>query len=112
MMHEADAGAGPQQWSVACLCAEWCGVCRNYRAVFEQVAQQHPTTTFRWIDVEDAADAATDLEVESFPTVLIRHGAEVRFFGPLPPHAATLSQLLRSLRVGAAEQVVAAGTGG
>ena len=40
---------------VACLCADWCGVCRDYRARFEQMQARFPDTQFLWIDVEDEA---------------------------------------------------------
>jgi hypothetical protein len=29
-------------WLVVCLCAEWCGVCREYRSRFEQVLARLP----------------------------------------------------------------------
>jgi hypothetical protein len=39
---------------VVCLCAEWCGVCRDYRHSFEQVklaiAADHPQAQFVWLD--------------------------------------------------------------
>ena len=48
----AAALAGPR-WTVACLCALWCGTCGTYRATFEELAARHPDTVFVWIDIED-----------------------------------------------------------
>ncbi|MGJ7507743.1 thioredoxin family protein [Variovorax sp. GT1P44] len=83
---------------VVCLCAEWCGACREYRPLFEQVARAHPAFRFAWVDVEDHADIADDFDVETFPTMLVADAAGTRFLGPLLPHAETLSRLLGALQ--------------
>src|SRR5659263_77846 len=46
----------PASVLVVCLCAQWCGVCRDYRQRFTQVQAQFPAVRFLWIDVEDEAD--------------------------------------------------------
>lgn len=61
---------------VACLCAEWCGTCRSYRATFANLAARYPQHCFVWVDVEDHADALGDLDVENFPTLLVQRGRE------------------------------------
>jgi thiol-disulfide isomerase/thioredoxin len=83
---------------VVCLCAEWCGACREYRPLFEQVARAHPGFRFAWVDIEDHADIADDFDVETFPTLLIADAAGTRFLGPLLPHAETLTRLLGALQ--------------
>jgi thiol-disulfide isomerase/thioredoxin len=85
---------------VACLCAAWCRTCDEYRPAFEQVARRHPELRFAWIDIEDESDALgpVALDVEDFPTVLVARGSEVRFFGALLPHAATLERTLEAAR--------------
>jgi thioredoxin-like negative regulator of GroEL len=79
---------------VVCLCADWCGLCRDYHEVFVQMAARYPRLCFVWLDIEDQADLVGDVEVETFPTVLIADGEGTRFFGPLTPQAQTLSRLL------------------
>ena len=81
---------------VVCLCAEWCGVCRDYRARFEQVQAKFPQARFLWIDVEDEADLLHPLDVEDFPTLLLAVGDTPRFFGPLTPQPETLERLIRA----------------
>jgi thiol-disulfide isomerase/thioredoxin len=81
---------------VVCLCADWCGVCRDYRATFAQVQAQFPQFQWQWVDVEDEADLLHPLEVENFPTLLLAVGTEPRFFGPLPPQPALLERLIRA----------------
>jgi thioredoxin-like negative regulator of GroEL len=82
---------------VACLCAEWCGTCRDYRGVFEAAAAA-VGARFAWIDIEDHPEVAGDLEIENFPTLLIARGERVVFFGTVTPHAATLASLLERAR--------------
>ncbi|RZI74405.1 MAG: thioredoxin [Variovorax sp.] len=83
---------------VVCLCAEWCGACREYRPLFEQVARAHPSLRFAWVDIEDHADIADDFDVETFPTILVAGSDGTRFIGPLLPHAETLSRMLSALQ--------------
>ncbi|MDM0058597.1 thioredoxin family protein [Variovorax fucosicus] len=83
---------------VVCLCAEWCGACREYQPLFEQVAQAHPALRFAWVDIEDHAELADDFDVETFPTILVAGGDGTRFIGPLLPHAETLSRMLSALQ--------------
>ena len=82
---------------VVCLCAEWCGTCRDYRPLFQEVARAHPGLRFAWVDIEDHADIADAFDVETFPTLLVAGADGTRFLGPLTPHAQTLSRLLDSL---------------
>ena len=96
---DTDAPETPSAaWWVVCLCASWCGVCRDYRALFDTLAQAHPEARFVWVDVEDEEDVAGDLDVETFPTLLIADGRQARFLGPLLPQTAVLARLLASLQ--------------
>ena len=86
---------------VACLCAEWCGSCREYRATFAALAAQFAgSAEFAWVDVEDEADALADLDVENFPTLLLADAAGPRFLGPVTPQAATAERLIRGVLAG------------
>ena len=87
----------PVRW-VICLCADWCGLCRDYSDVFAQMAARYPSSRFVWLDIEDQADLVGDMEVETFPTLLIAEAEGMQFMGPLLPHAETLSRLLDSLQ--------------
>ena len=49
------------RWVVACLCAGWCDVYKQYREGFDALAEQYPQHHFVWIDIEDQADLVGDL---------------------------------------------------
>ena len=89
---------------VVCLCAEWCGACREYRPLFAQVERAHSGLRFAWVDIEDHADLADDFDVETFPTILVAGADGTRFVGPLLPHAETLSRMLTALPVAQASE--------
>jgi thiol-disulfide isomerase/thioredoxin len=90
---------------VACLCAEWCSSCREYRATFAALATQFAADAeFAWIDVEDDADALGDPEIENFPTLLIADRDALRFLGPVTPQAQTAERLVRQALDGALTQ--------
>ena len=86
---------------VACLCAEWCGSCREYRATFAALATQFAgDADFAWVDVEDDADALGDPDVENFPTLLIADAGGPRFLGAVTPHPQTAERLIRGALAG------------
>lgn len=92
----AVAAVHDDAWTVACLCAAWCGTCASYRAAFDGLAARHPDKTFVWIDIEDQADVVGDLDVENFPTLLLQHGDTVAFFGTVVPDAQVAERLIAS----------------
>ncbi len=87
-----------KQWWVVCLCAAWCGVCREWQPLFEEQARAHPALRFAWVDVEDEADTMGDVEVETFPTLLVAVGREPLFLGPIPPSAPQFARLLATFQ--------------
>ena len=84
------------EFLVACLCAAWCGTCRDYAAGFHALAERFPDTRFLWLDVEDEADLLDDYEVDNFPTLLIQRHDAVLFFGPMLPHHDLLQRTIES----------------
>ena len=86
---------------VVCLCADWCRACKDYRVVFSKMAQElaekYPDSRFVWIDVEDSADLVGDLDIETFPTLLVGHDDRLNFLGAVTPQPEVLSRLLYSL---------------
>lgn len=96
-LRAADPNLAQAPAAVLCLCAAWCRLCDEYRTVFDAARAAHPQLRFRWVDIEDEAEALGDLDIETFPTLLIACGDTLRHAGPLPPQAAVLERLLRDL---------------
>lgn len=85
----------PATIQVVCLCADWCGTCREYGQAYAALQQSYPQASFHWVDVEDEADLLGDLDVENFPTLLIGVAGQPVFFGVLLPHIQTLERLVQ-----------------
>jgi thioredoxin 1 len=85
---------------IACLCAAWCRLCDEYRPMLQALAAEFTRAGVRahwhWVDIEDEADLVGDLDVETFPTLVIADDAQVRFAGPVTPQRETLQRLLRA----------------
>lgn len=86
----------PTPLLVACLCADWCGTCREYRTQFEQLTQQMTGVHGVWVDVEDESELVDPIEVEDFPTLLIASPTHTLFFGTVLPHMQTLQRLVEA----------------
>jgi len=100
-MSAPESGARPRLL-VACLCAAWCGSCRDYRGTFEALAASFDgQADFAWVDVEDEADALGDLDIENFPTLFIARADEALFLGPVTPQPGTAERLIKSALEGA-----------
>lgn len=84
-------------FDVTCLCAQWCGTCRDYARVFEQCQQALPQHRYRWIDIEDEADVVGDPDIETFPTLLVSLDGHAVFAGPVLPRLGDIDRLLQAL---------------
>lgn len=85
-------------WWVACLCAAWCGVCRDWLPLFTAQARAHAGMRFAWVDVEDEDETMGDVDIETFPTLLVGRGDEVLYLAPIPPLANQFTRLLARLQ--------------
>lgn len=79
------------------LCAAWCGTCKEFRETFETLAAAQTDRAFVWLDVEDDADLAGDIEVENFPTLAIFQRDRLLHFGVSFPQRGIVARLLSTL---------------
>lgn len=83
--------ASVQAW---CLCAAWCGVCRDFAPLLAQARHERPDVQLRWLDVEDEAEWLDALDVENFPTLLLVVDGRAVFLGTVTPQLGTLLTLI------------------
>ena len=64
--------------------AKWCGPCRNFKPVMEEVASEGHSVQF--IDIDESGELADEYRITSVPTVVIEvNGTAVdRFTGAIP----------------------------
>ena len=90
-----DLAQSSQKDFVACLCATWCGTCRDYQERFESMQSLYPNASLVWVDIEDKADIVDPVDLENFPTLLISKAGQLTFFGVVTPQKETLERLLQ-----------------
>lgn len=78
----------------AVLCAAWCRTCDAYRPVFDALRVAHADVQWHWVDIEDDAELVGDIDVQTFPTLVLADGEHVWFAGPVLPHADVAHRLL------------------
>jgi thioredoxin len=80
--------------------ASWCGPCKTFAPVFEEMARHNPDIYFGKVNTEVASDLAAAFQVRSIPTIIAFREGELVFeqSGLLPPRA--LGELLGALRGG------------
>lgn len=66
--------------------------------MFEELADEWPQVRFEWVDVEDEEDVVGEIDVETFPTILITDGHVARFLGPVLPQAQVLGRMLQGMQ--------------
>lgn len=100
---------------VVCLCAAWCGTCGEYEPLFKALQAALPGHRYRWIDIEDESDLVGDIDVETFPTLLVARRGQVLFAGPVLPRLADAqrlveAQLERASAVSATDRLIPSGS--
>jgi thiol-disulfide isomerase/thioredoxin len=100
MTTSSPASTTPQLW-VFCLCAQWCGTCREYQPLFDQLAINMPQARFVWVDVEEHDALLGELDIENFPTLLLADAKQRPCFaGTVLPHADTLQRMSQAALAG------------
>jgi hypothetical protein len=91
--------AGDEAWIVACLCAQWCGICRGWHDAFRALAAEGllPGARWLWVDIEQQADALGDFEPENFPVLAVQRGERLLYCATLPQQSANWRRMIEAV---------------
>lgn len=78
--------------------AAWCGPCRAFAPVYEQVSQKHDDVVFGKIDTEAQQELAAGAQITSIPTVMGFRDGILLFAQPGVLPAAGLESLISQLK--------------
>ncbi len=78
--------------------ASWCGPCRTFGPIYEQVAGQHPDLVFGKVDTEAEQQLAAEFGIRSIPTLAIIRDRVVVFSQPGVLPAEALEDLVTQVR--------------
>ena len=78
--------------------APWCGPCKGFAPIFEQVAQENPDVAFVKVNTDEETGLAGGFAIRSIPTLMIFREQVIVFqqAGALPKGA--LDDILRQVR--------------
>ncbi|MDX1351624.1 MAG: thioredoxin [Thiomicrorhabdus sp.] len=62
--------------------AEWCGPCKQFGPVFEEISNKYPDITFCKVNVEEEEQLAGMFQVRSIPTLVFMREKIVVFSNP------------------------------
>lgn len=85
--------------------ASWCGPCRTFGPIYEQVSEGHDDVVFGKIDTEAQPQLAAEFNIRSIPTLAIIRDRVVVFSQPGVLPAEALEDLLVQVRGLDMEQV-------
>ncbi len=51
--------------------APWCGPCRGFAPVFENVSEKHPDVVFAKVNTDEEQEIAAHFQIRSIPTLMI-----------------------------------------
>jgi thioredoxin len=51
--------------------APWCGPCRSFAPIYEDVAEQHPDVVFAKVNTEEERELAGAFGIRSIPTLMV-----------------------------------------
>lgn len=78
--------------------AEWCGPCRIFGPIFEEVAKEHDDIVFGKIDTEANQDLAAAFQISSIPTLMVFRDDIIVFSQPGVLQKPQLNELIQAVR--------------
>jgi thioredoxin 1 len=85
--------------------AAWCGPCRTFGPIYEQVSEQHDDIVFGKVDTEDQQELAAQFGIRSIPTLAILRDNVLLFSQPGVVPAEGLEDLISQVRALDMEEV-------
>ncbi|MFD2758751.1 thioredoxin [Gulosibacter faecalis] len=85
--------------------AEWCGPCKQFGPIYEQVSESHPDITFGKVDTEANQALAGQLGIRSIPTLMAFRDGVLMFnqAGAMP--AAGVEQVIEAVAAADMDEV-------
>lgn len=78
--------------------APWCGPCRSFAPVFEQIAAKHDDVTFAKVNTEEQQELATGMGIRSIPTLMVFREQVLLFSQPGALTASQLEELVTQVK--------------
>ena len=78
--------------------ASWCGPCKSFAPIYEQVSENHPDIVFAKVNTEEEQELAAHFQIRSIPTLMIFREQVVLFAQPGMLSAPQLEEIIGKVR--------------
>jgi len=78
--------------------APWCGPCRSFAPVYEQLSEKHPDVVFAKVNTEEQQGIAGHFQIRSIPTLMLFREKIILFAQPGALPAQALEQVLEKAK--------------
>lgn len=78
--------------------ADWCGPCKQFAPIYEEVSEQHPDVTFAKVDTEAEQELAAAANITSIPTLMAFREKVLVFSQPGALNAEQLTEVLTAVK--------------
>ncbi len=78
--------------------ADWCGPCKQFAPIYEQVSEQHPEVTFAKVDTEAEQELAAAANITSIPTLMAFREKVLVFSQPGALNADQLNEVITAVK--------------
>lgn len=78
--------------------AEWCGPCKSFSPIYEEVSKKHKDIVFGKIDTETEQELAGHFQIRSIPTLMIFRDQVVLFSQPGMLNASQLEDVINKVQ--------------
>lgn len=78
--------------------APWCGPCRAFEPVYDQVSENHPDIIFAKVDTEAEQAIAGSFQIRSIPTLMVFREKVIIYSQPGSLPASGLEDLIAKVR--------------
>lgn len=78
--------------------ADWCGPCKQFAPIYEEVSEQHPDVTFAKVDTEAEQELAAAANISSIPTLMAFREKVLVFSQPGALNADQLNEVITAVQ--------------
>ena len=78
--------------------AEWCGPCKSFSPIYEDISEKHEDIVFGKIDTESQQELAGHFQIRSIPTLMIFREQVVLFSQPGMLNAEQLQDVISKVK--------------
>jgi thioredoxin len=78
--------------------APWCGPCRSFAPIYEQVSENHQDIVFAKVNTEEEEELGSHFQIRSIPTLMIFREQVVLFAQPGMLSASQLEEVISKVR--------------